>query len=383
MSRFSFVTFPGGGNQPPTMGLAAELKRRGHDVLIAGYQTQRAMFEAAGFRFQVLPKSGDGIFSGSTREEIMGSMYRTVMANPLHLAEVPEVAAGCDVLVIDTLMFMALSAASKLPQPVAVLVHTAPGMFTDGVRRHSPLMGTINGIRQANGFAAVASPLELFEVAGSVIVCTLKELDSRGPDLSSKWHYVGPVFPPPTAGPDADLPWQPDDPRPLVLVSLTTHIAWGPQEDRLQRILDALADSPVRVLLTAGPTVDHRRLQAPPNASVRDFLPHAAVMPQVSVCVTHAGHGTITAALREGVAMVCLPNPMSDQPYLAESLAELGAGITVDPNAPPSEIRSAVERVLHEPAFRQAAGRLRDVIGEGGAAEAADRLEALVPVATV
>lgn len=103
-------------------------------------------------------------------------------------------------------------------------------------------------------------------------------------------------------------------------------------------------------------------------------------MPDVALCVTHGGHGTITEALRCGVPMVCLPNPLSDQAYLASRVSALGAALSVDQQASPDEIRAAVEHVLSKPGYREAAARLKAKIGEGGAGRAADLLETLIPV---
>src|SRR5262245_20066706 len=57
MSRFVFVTWPGGGNQPPALGLAQELQARGHTALFAGYASQQAHITVRGFPFQLLEQS--------------------------------------------------------------------------------------------------------------------------------------------------------------------------------------------------------------------------------------------------------------------------------------------------------------------------------------
>ncbi len=46
MTRFAFVTWDGGGNLPPAIGIAQELAARGHSVRFLGYETQRAAFKA-------------------------------------------------------------------------------------------------------------------------------------------------------------------------------------------------------------------------------------------------------------------------------------------------------------------------------------------------
>ena len=75
--------------------------------------------------------------------------------------------------------------------------------------------------------------------------------------------------------------------------------------------------------------------------------------------------------------MVLMPNPMADQPYLARRVASLGAGIVVDEDAPPSEIRETVERVLAEGNFRQAAAAIGVKIDSRAAARAAEVVESV------
>ena len=40
MSNILFVTWDGGGNVPPALGIAAELQQRGHRVRVIGHPVQ-------------------------------------------------------------------------------------------------------------------------------------------------------------------------------------------------------------------------------------------------------------------------------------------------------------------------------------------------------
>jgi UDP:flavonoid glycosyltransferase YjiC (YdhE family) len=132
----------------------------------------------------------------------------------------------------------------------------------------------------------------------------------------------------------------------------------------LQATLDALADSPVNVLVTLPRAEDQvwsqaapagrEALRVPPNAVVLPFTRHAAVMPYTSVFVTHAGLGSVGAALTHGVPMVCLP-VFIEQPENAAQVARLGAGRVLPKDAPPGAIREAVEAVLADKRYRNAA----------------------------
>jgi len=56
---FLFVTWDGGGNLPPALGLARELARRGHGVTFLGHAQQRSRIEAAGFPFDAFERCPD------------------------------------------------------------------------------------------------------------------------------------------------------------------------------------------------------------------------------------------------------------------------------------------------------------------------------------
>jgi len=169
-----------------------------------------------------------------------------------------------------------------------------------------------------------------------------------------------------------------DDPRPLVLVSFTTTGGWD-QTSRIQRTLTALANGPYRVLVTAGRAAA-AGFAVPSNAVLVPHVPHGEVLPLASAVVTHAGHGTVAAALAHGVPLVCLPNPGSDQPALATRVEDLGPGQALDGElASPGEIKRAVDDVLAGPLYAAAAGRLaRAIATTPGDATAVSLLEPLI-----
>ena len=48
MARILAVTWDGGGNVPPMLGIAGELQRRGHQIRVLGHPRQVAMVASAG-----------------------------------------------------------------------------------------------------------------------------------------------------------------------------------------------------------------------------------------------------------------------------------------------------------------------------------------------
>jgi MGT family glycosyltransferase len=195
--------------------------------------------------------------------------------------------------------------------------------------------------------------------------------------LPANVEYVGPQLDPPAPTPAWESPWPAADDRPLVVVGLsTTHQAHDPL---LERIVAALATLPVRALVTTGGAT--LRSTPPANIHVARFVPHAHVLPRAAAVVTHAGLGTVHAALAHGLPLVCLPIGR-DQPDIAARIEWHGAGLRLSPKSSPAMIRAAVERVLGDPAFAASARRLAAAFaGERAAERAPSALEAVASAA--
>jgi len=378
MARFAFLTWDGGGNLPPAVGITQELVARGHEVRFLGYLPQRGAIEGRGLAFSALPRSGAfDLYGERAAEERLPAIIRNVWACPEHLDDVPEVLAAhpADVLVVDFLMQGALAQALRTAIPVAVLAHSSVAGLVPPP--DSP-MGSAR-IAAANAFrTAVGLPrMERLNDGWAglpTIVTTIPELDNLADAASNTVHYVGPVGER-AARSTWDPPWAPNDRRPLVLASFSTTRLWDPA-GRIRNTLAALAGEPVRVLLVGGGSSLPSEL--PENATVRPFVAHAEVLPLVSVTITHCGHGTVTASLANDVPIVGLPNPAADQPFLAARVQALGAGLGLDGESSPPLIREAVRELLAQPSFGEAAARLgRAIRASPGAAGAADVLEPL------
>jgi UDP:flavonoid glycosyltransferase YjiC (YdhE family) len=88
------------------------------------------------------------------------------------------------------------------------------------------------------------------------------------------------------------------------------------------------------------------------------------VLPHASLVVTHAGLGTVSAALAFGVPMVCLPLGR-DQPLTAARVEAVGAGRILAPAAPVETVRAAIADVLADGRYRAAAEGLGTEIQAG------------------
>ena len=170
-------------------------------------------------------------------------------------------------------------------------------------------------------------------------------------------RYVGAVLDDPTW---ANAPWTPpSDDQPIVLVALST--TFQDQTACLQRIVDGLGSLPVHGIVTTGPALDPDVLTAPPNVDVLVAAPHSQILARAAVVVTHGGHGTVVRALAAGVPMVVLHHGR-DQADNAARVTARGAGLALRRTASSSDLAAAIRRLLDEPDFAHAAGRLGESI---------------------
>jgi UDP:flavonoid glycosyltransferase YjiC (YdhE family) len=368
MSKIVFFTWPGGGNQPPVIGLAQHLRRRGHTIVVAGYPDQVDRFAGAGFDLVPLPGT-DREWGPIDPSTVMDLLVNRVWACPDHLPAARTVLERerPDLVIVDCLMAAVLTALEATAVPTLVLVHSAPGaLVPPGGVLDQLIITPLNALRANEGFDPVETLWSAWQT--HAVACTsIPELDPLAAQVPDTFTWLGPVFETSAA---ADAPPQPrqhpdDGPPPLVLVSFSSGAAWD-QTSRIQRTIDGLLDAGVRLVVTSG-AVDPARLHLPTNAppsaeppavTVLPYQDHASLLPQVAAVVSHAGHGTLAAALAHGLPVVTIPNLAADQPALSVRTAQLGAGIHLDESAEPHAIRDAVLTVLQNPEYRDAAGTL-------------------------
>jgi MGT family glycosyltransferase len=333
MSPILFVTWPGGGNLTPVASLGRQLVDRGHGVRVVSTWadlTERFAPEGIGCR------RGD----------------HTTLAADLR-------SSPADVVIVDFMMPEVLSLLETQSVPTVALVHTLFQPTADGemnlIGAFTPLE-RLNEVRAGLGLEPVEHMLELLDRLDRVLVCLPDGFDRRVADGDHGARYVGPLLE--EEGHDAD--WAPPPGNdPLVVVALgTTPMGEAPL---LQRVLDALAPLPVRVVANAGDHLEPSSFTVPANATLTGYVRHAAVLPHASLVVTHAGLGTISSAAAHGVPLVCIPIDR-EQPANAARVAELGLGVDLGKDPPLDDIRSAVVATLGDITILDNAAVMREHI---------------------
>jgi UDP:flavonoid glycosyltransferase YjiC (YdhE family) len=377
MAKMMWLNWSGGGNLPPSLGIARVLTKRGHDVSFAGRPEMVPRVERAGFRAieltrayeqadrylqnKWLPRAASFLTSPAVAEQI-----RELLA-----AEDP------DVVIVDQMFPVALLEARQFGKPSAAICHTSVWRCLDMWRK---FFGMLTGLRTEAGFDPIPSDLEsLWMVQDLMLAITLKSLDEAPGVLGSshKLRHVGPVLEQERHSQPVKLPWADDASIPLVLVSFSTAPEQG-SVSKFQNAVDALSTLPIRAVVTVGDSIDAGSVRPASNVAVFATADHDDLMKRANVVVTHGGHGTFMRALKNGLPMVILPGLGGDQTVSSASFEGWGSAPPLPADAAVDRIREAVEEVLSSATCAERAVAIsRRLAAVDGAACAADEIENL------
>jgi UDP:flavonoid glycosyltransferase YjiC (YdhE family) len=375
MARILWLNWSGGGNLPPSLGIARVLTERGHTVAFAGRPEMVPRVKTAGFRAIEITQA----YAQVDRYPQGHFMTRAAcyLTSPAVEEQVRSIVAteAPDIVLIDAMFPAALAQAAGFKQPTIVFVHTFVFRQLDMWRK---MIATLDGMRQQAGFAELPPLDELWRTRDRIVSTSLGAFDAAPVPGWDLVRHAGPVLEDEKFAVPTPLPWPEADATPLVLVSFSTGFEQR-NVDKVQRALDALADLPVHVVATTGGILAPNEVASPANAIVLNYAAHDPILQRAALVVTHGGHGTAMRAMRHGVPMVVIPGLAGDQPFVAAAVQEWGAGRALPGDAGMDAMRAAAQEVLSTPSFRRTATEKSALLaGIDGAANAANEVEALL-----
>jgi MGT family glycosyltransferase len=112
----------------------------------------------------------------------------------------------------------------------------------------------------------------------------------------------------------------------------------------MQRLIDALATTEHRTIVSMGPLKDQMTLG--PNMYGDQFLPQPSILPQCDLLITHGGNNTVCEGFHFGLPMIGLPL-FWDQYDNAQRLDETGFGVRLPTyDWTDAQLVGAVDRLL-------------------------------------
>jgi MGT family glycosyltransferase len=369
--------------------LLRELVERGHQVHLRTMSSGVAKAQAAGIYAEPVDARIEAIVAPDwMARNALGVLKMSIdVLCQRAVLEVDDLRAAIervrpDAVIVDANCWGAMSAADAGDFPWLVLSPFTPYLRSPGVPPFGPglrplpgvvgrlrdaliwpfvthlfdrrILPRVNAIRASVGAPRISSVDDLMRRAPLLLAVGGEPFEYPHPGWGDAVHLVGAcVFEP---GSDSVPDWVAAIDRPIVLVS-TSSIN---QADTVlaRTALRALADEPVHVVATF-PAGVPEGLPAPPNATVRQFVPHGVVLDRACCAITHGGMGTTVKALDRGVP-VCVVPFARDQAEVARRVEVAGCGIRLPADKlSATALREAVRAAMTmtEGARRVAAGR--------------------------
>lgn len=384
------------GDVQPVVGLAVEMRRRGHDVRLCVPPNFIDWVGGLGFAATPIgiamraPSGADAAQASAPTPEQIRALVAHLVRDQFDATA--AAAEGCDVIVAGGAhQYAARSIAERrgIPSVVAVYAPVAlpsPDHAPGGEPGDDPASNLRRWqdesrswderlLEQLNDNRARMGLGPLSDVLGHVL--------GKAPWLAAD-SVLGPQ--PATHGLEVTQTgaWLLPDPTPLApelqaflgAGEPPVYVGFGsmPADQQTGRtVIEAVRAAGRRVVLSQGWAELARVDDAADCIAIGD-VNHQALFPRVAAVVHHGGAGTTTTAARAGVPQVIVPM-FSDQPYWASRVRALGVGTSVACGGLSAESLLAALRGALDPGVAARAAAIAGAVAADGTAVAADLIE--------
>lgn len=129
----------------------------------------------------------------------------------------------------------------------------------------------------------------------------------------------------------------------------------------------AFCNMNVKVIMSVGRKIDISIFKnIPSNFIVRNYVPQLEVLKYADVFITHGGMNSTNEGLYFNIPLILIPQSV-DQPFVANRVAELGAGIVIEKNrVTPEVLNKCVAEILSDDNFKINSEKIGESLRESG-----------------
>ncbi|MBK7885431.1 MAG: glycosyltransferase family 1 protein [Chitinophagaceae bacterium] len=416
--HFAVISAPVPGHLYPNCMLAKELIRRGHTVTVYNIPDSKFFVEKLGVQYYVIAEKEfplgfwnvqwKGARTGSNVFRDTRILNIQIDIADIMMRDLPAILKqqAVDVLLVDHLQPQGASIAEHLGLPFITICSILPlhpdptGMVPPSFAWWIPtgnifdkcrnkfghwIVGlfarhyykTINKWRRQWQLKPEYKLTNSFSSLAQISVMP-EMLDFPRPFISPVYYPVGPFVE--KRDEQIVFPWDKLNGKPIVYVSLGTirnHIA-----KVFFAIVKAFENKPHLQLIISkgawcGGGINFNGL--PESAIIMDYVPQLEVLQKASLCITHAGPGTIFECIHYCVPLVAIPIA-DDQPAMGARVKYHKLGEVIPwRKISAGKVSKAVDEVLSNPVYKNNCAKMSKVIHLlGGVKEAGDIVEQIL-----
>jgi len=392
-------TSPARGHLYPMMDVAIELRKRDYDVTVQTLSSEKKSVENEHLRHRAISPKIESLELKDYKESNPISQIKSAFNSWLSRApyEIEDLRSSVDelkpdLLIIDVNTWGAGAFAEARGKPWVMFMPYCLPVSSDDTPAFGPgfapptsfihrfrdrivdrmvqwavqnIITELNEIRLQLPVSRLHSYEDIFSKPDLVLYRTAEPFDYP----RRKWpENILPIGPGLWAPPGKHPEWICDLPSPKILISISTEL----QNDGaiIETSLRALADEPGSVIVTT-PDLDPEEFRGlHPHAHITRFLPHAQVIPDMDLVITHGGMGTTQRALSSGVPVCVIPWGR-DQPETGRRVEVSGAGTMLPKNK--LNIKRLKEAILSALQCKSEAERVAKAFKHAGGAQKASK----------
>lgn len=383
--KIAWFCIPAHGHTNPTLGIVKELTSAGHEIYYFSFEMFREKIEKAGAHFIScdgcdfeMEDKGNADKVGKDMAFAAELLVNSTLALDEKVSEkVKELSP--DIIVSDSVAYWGKLTAMKYNIPY--VSSTTTFAFNNQSSRYmkqgiGELFKMIFTMPKANkhikrlrdkGYP-VKSIIEIVQNSNdtNTIVYTSKYFQPCAETFSDKYHFIGPSIRPVEKAVEKTA-------EKTVYISMGTVVK---NEEIYRSCIEAFKGTDYQVIISTG-TNSCNFGSLPDNIQVYESVDQMAVLSIADVFITHCGMNSASEGLYFEVPLILCPQT-PEQGAVAARTAELGAGVLLDSYGK-DDIKKAVETVLNDAKYKEAAKKISESFkSAGGAKEARLFLESLI-----
>ncbi len=388
MSKIVFFCIPAHGHTNPTLGVVAELVKRGHEVIYYSYTPFKEKIENLGAKFiacddydmeqKLTPEDATRIGKDlAFSTEII--VDTTLALDDMVCKHIKELQPDC--IVADSMAVWGKAIALKEGIPFVSSTTTfAFNQYSSRIMKKSigELFAMIFSMPKVNksikrlqdkGYP-INNILDILQNDNNTntIVYTSPEFQPCAETFSDKYSFIGPSVRPVTEDIEKTH-------SKLVYISMGTVV--NNSLDFYKKCISAFANTDYQVIMSVGNIIDIKNLgNIPSNFTVKSHVDQIAVLNKADVFLSHCGMNSVNESLYYQVPLVTYPQT-TEQAGVATRVEQLGAGVRLK-KASAESIRSTVDNVINTASYRENAVKISNGFKKcTGVKGAADKIEAM------
>lgn len=375
--KIAWFCIPAHGHTNPTLGIVKKMTDAGHEVYYFSFECFREKIEHVGanfipcdaYDFEMEDKeNGDRVgkdMAFSTELLVSTTLALDEMVNE-KISEIKP-----DLVVADSVAFWGKLTAIKYNIPF--VSSTTTFAFNKYSARY--MKQSIGGLfkmlfsipkvkKQIKRLNEKGYPVKgIMEIVQNdnntnTIVYTSKFFQPCADTFSEKYCFIGPSIRPVESTYEKTA-------KKTIYISMGTVVK---NSDIYKNCIEALKNTDYQVIMSLG-TNKQSFTDLPDNIQVYESVDQMAVLSIADAFITHCGMNSVSEALYFEVPLIMLPQT-DEQGAVSLRAKELGAGVRL-PSESVTDIREALNEVLHNKKYKEAATLISKSFKESGGAEKA------------